>query len=73
MQGVFECIDGHTCGNPVRVVASGGPELKGADMSEKRLHGGGNAFSGKGEVFNPNMTLASLGIFDDLRGMNLMA
>lgn len=38
MQGVFECIDGHTCGNPVRVVASGGPELKGANMSEKRLH-----------------------------------
>lgn len=38
MQGVFECIDGHTCGNPVRVVASGGPELKGAGMSEKRLH-----------------------------------
>ncbi len=38
MQGVFECIDGHTCGNPVRVVATGGPELKGANMSEKRLH-----------------------------------
>ncbi len=38
MQGVFKCIDGHTCGNPVRVVASGGPELIGADMSEKRLH-----------------------------------
>ncbi len=38
MQGVFECIDGHTCGNPVRVVASGGPDLKGDNMSEKRLH-----------------------------------
>lgn len=34
----FECIDGHTCGNPVRVVKSGGPELEGADMSEKRQH-----------------------------------
>ena len=38
MNGVFKCIDGHTCGNPVRVVASGGPELIGANMSEKRLH-----------------------------------
>ncbi len=35
---VFECIDGHTCGNPVRLVSSGGPELKGSSMSEKRLH-----------------------------------
>lgn len=38
MRRVFECIDGHTCGNPVRLVASGGPELKGASMNEKRLH-----------------------------------
>lgn len=34
----FTCIDGHTCGNPVRVVTSGGPELVGATMSEKRQH-----------------------------------
>jgi 4-hydroxyproline epimerase len=34
----FECIDAHTCGNPVRVVKSGGPELMGANMQEKRLH-----------------------------------
>ncbi|PKP12257.1 MAG: hydroxyproline-2-epimerase [Bacteroidetes bacterium HGW-Bacteroidetes-3] len=34
----FSCIDAHTCGNPVRVVAGGGPNLKGADMSEKRQH-----------------------------------
>lgn len=34
----FYCIDGHTCGNPVRVVAAGGPALEGADMSEKRQH-----------------------------------
>lgn len=34
----FRCIDGHTCGNPVRVVAEGGPELQGSSMSEKRLH-----------------------------------
>lgn len=38
MRRVFECIDGHTCGNPVRLVASGGPELHGASMNEKRLH-----------------------------------
>ncbi|NNK76464.1 MAG: 4-hydroxyproline epimerase [Maribacter sp.] len=34
----FTCIDAHTCGNPVRVVAEGGPELKGGSMSEKRQH-----------------------------------
>lgn len=32
----FRCIDAHTCGNPVRVVAQGGPELVGNSMSEKR-------------------------------------
>jgi 4-hydroxyproline epimerase len=34
----FFCIDGHTCGNPVRLVASGGPMLEGATMLEKRQH-----------------------------------
>ncbi|MDO9375714.1 MAG: 4-hydroxyproline epimerase [Ferruginibacter sp.] len=34
----FFCIDAHTCGNPVRVVAGGGPFLAGKDMSEKRQH-----------------------------------
>lgn len=32
----FFCIDAHTCGNPVRVVAGGGPELSGHNMVEKR-------------------------------------
>ncbi len=32
----FDCIDAHTCGNPVRVVAAGGPELAGANMIERR-------------------------------------
>jgi 4-hydroxyproline epimerase len=32
----FFCIDGHTCGNPVRLVTGGGPLLTGATMSEKR-------------------------------------
>lgn len=34
----FDCIDAHTCGNPVRVVKKGGPELLGNNMSEKRQH-----------------------------------
>ncbi|RIV46880.1 4-hydroxyproline epimerase [Flagellimonas pelagia] len=34
----FFCVDAHTCGNPVRVVAGGGPNLLGANMSEKRQH-----------------------------------
>lgn len=34
----FFCIDGHTCGNPVRVVAGGGPQLQGATMLERRAH-----------------------------------
>ena len=34
----FFCIDAHTCGNPVRVVAGGGPNLIGNNMSEKRQH-----------------------------------
>ncbi|MBP6618970.1 MAG: 4-hydroxyproline epimerase, partial [Leadbetterella sp.] len=38
MENVFHCFDAHTCGNPVRLVASGGPELIGTNMSEKRQH-----------------------------------
>ncbi len=34
----FPCIDGHTCGNPVRLVTGGAPILKGATMLEKRAH-----------------------------------
>lgn len=34
----FFCIDAHTCGNPVRLVAGGGPVLTGKNMSEKRQH-----------------------------------
>jgi proline racemase len=33
----FFCIDAHTCGNPVRVVAGGGPRLPHAPMAERRL------------------------------------
>ncbi len=35
---IFYCIDAHTCGNPVRLVAGGGPALEGENMSEKRQH-----------------------------------
>ncbi len=34
----FFCIDAHTCGNPVRVVAGGAPVLQGATMSERRQY-----------------------------------
>ena len=34
----FQCIDAHTCGNPVRVVTSNSPDLSGASMSERRQH-----------------------------------
>ena len=37
-QHTFPCIDGHTCGNPVRLVTGGAPLLKGANMLEKRAH-----------------------------------
>ena len=32
----FTCLDGHTCGNPVRLVTGGAPILHGATMSERR-------------------------------------
>lgn len=38
MKHTFECIDAHTCGNPVRLVRKGGPALQGKNMSEKRQH-----------------------------------
>ncbi|MBY0350612.1 4-hydroxyproline epimerase [Tabrizicola sp.] len=34
----FSCLDGHTCGNPVRLVSGGGPRLEGATMLERRAH-----------------------------------
>src|SRR5213083_3715502 len=38
MEHIFNCIDAHTCGNPVRLVKEGGPVLPGKSMSEKRQH-----------------------------------
>jgi 4-hydroxyproline epimerase len=37
-RSTFVCIDAHTCGNPVRVIKEGGPDLTGTSMNEKRLH-----------------------------------
>jgi 4-hydroxyproline epimerase len=34
----FFCVDAHTCGNPVRVVAGGAPPLPGATASERRQY-----------------------------------
>jgi 4-hydroxyproline epimerase len=36
MRHTFHCIDGHTAGNPVRLVTQGAPELRGTTMSERR-------------------------------------
>ena len=36
MRPTFFCIDGHTAGNPVRLVAGGAPLLAGNSMSERR-------------------------------------
>ncbi|HEY9554242.1 4-hydroxyproline epimerase [Allosphingosinicella sp.] len=36
MRHTFFCIDGHTAGNPVRLVAGGAPLLKGGSMAERR-------------------------------------
>ena len=36
--GEFTCIDAHTCGNPVRVLVKGAPELNGETMLERRAH-----------------------------------
>ena len=38
LKGTYFCVDAHTCGNPVRLVTSGHPDLKGRTMSEKRQH-----------------------------------
>lgn len=35
-EGTFFCVDAHTCGNPVRVVAGGAPPLQGDSMMARR-------------------------------------
>ena len=36
MRSLFYCIDGHTAGNPVRLVVGGAPALRGNNMSARR-------------------------------------
>ncbi|MEQ1867890.1 MAG: 4-hydroxyproline epimerase, partial [Micropepsaceae bacterium] len=36
MRHTFHCIDGHTAGNPVRLITQGAPALRGTSMSEHR-------------------------------------
>ncbi|SMD41943.1 4-hydroxyproline epimerase [Aquiflexum balticum DSM 16537] len=38
MKSTFQCIDAHTCGNPVRLVSGGVPFLEGKNMLEKRQY-----------------------------------
>lgn len=35
---IFRCIDAHTCGNPVRLVYDGAPELEGKSMLDRQQH-----------------------------------
>ena len=35
---IFDCVDGYTAGNPVRLVKSPKPYLEGKNMGEKRIH-----------------------------------
>ena len=35
---VFDCVDAYTAGNPVRLIKSPKPDLKGITMGEKRIH-----------------------------------
>ena len=37
MRHTFTCIDGHTAGNPVRLVTGGAPDVVGASMADRRL------------------------------------
>jgi 4-hydroxyproline epimerase len=38
MKHTYFCIDGHTCGNPVRLVCGGAPALEGNNMLERRAY-----------------------------------
>jgi 4-hydroxyproline epimerase len=35
---IFDCVDGYTAGNPVRLVKTPAPQLNGKNMGEKRMH-----------------------------------
>jgi len=37
-RATFHCIDAHTCGNPVRLIYRGGPDLEGDSMLDRQQH-----------------------------------
>ena len=61
MRKTFQCIDAHTCGNPVRVVAGGVPFLKGSTMLEKR------------QYFLENLDWIRTGLMFEPRGHDMMS
>lgn len=61
MRKTFQCIDAHTCGNPVRVVAGGVPFLHGNNMLEKR------------QYFLDNLDWIRTGLMFEPRGHDMMS
>ncbi len=57
----FFCIDAHTCGNPVRVVAGGAPALQGATALERR------------DWFVENLDWIRTGLMFEPRGHDMMS
>ncbi|UJP66385.1 4-hydroxyproline epimerase [Mongoliitalea daihaiensis] len=61
MRKTFQCIDAHTCGNPVRVVTGGVPFLEGNSMLEKR------------QYFLENLDWIRTGLMFEPRGHDMMS
>ena len=59
--GTFFCVDAHTCGNPVRVVAGGVPPIDGMTASERRSY------------FIQNLDWIRCGLMFEPRGHDLMS
>jgi 4-hydroxyproline epimerase len=57
----FFCVDAHTCGNPVRVVAGGAPMLVGANAIERRAY------------FLENLDWIRTGLMFEPRGHDMMS
>jgi 4-hydroxyproline epimerase len=61
MRHIFFCIDGHTAGNPVRLVTGGAPALRGRTMSERR------------QDFLARFDWIRTGLMFELRGHDMMS
>ena len=57
----FFCVDAHTCGNPVRVVAGGAPHLPGSTIIERRRY------------FLENLDWIRTGLMFEPRGHDMMS